>query len=257
MSDNGPNIAVLVKQVPDVNEITIDPATRHARIGETRVLNTFDHYALTAALGLSDQAGGCVTVITAGPHQARDVLLRCLASGADHATLIDLPDHNGVDTLALAKVLASEVRRQGFDLVFAGQSTDDYEAGQVGPQVAELLGWPHVSLVTQVALEGNRLEIRRDAESSKEDVSVALPAVLMVLSGRDSDQRYPTLRGMMQAKKKTIPVVTPDVETDNARLSWSEPVAEERDATGIIVQGVPAPEAARKLVAWLKERKLA
>lgn len=256
MTDNGPQIAVLVKQVPDVNEITIDHVTRHARIGASRILNTFDHYALTAALGLKDQAGGSVTVITAGPSEARDVLLRCLASGADEAILIDLPDNNSIDTLSLAKILAAEVRKRGFDLVFAGQSTDDYEAGQVGPQAAELLGWPHVSLVTQVEMDGDRLRVRRDAEATREHVSVDLPAVLMVLSGRDSDQRYPTLRGMVQAKKKTIPVISPDVDT-RTRLIWSEPAAEEREAAGIIVEGQPAPEAARKLVEWLKERKLA
>lgn len=249
------NIAVLVKQVPDINEITIDPVSRHARLGESRVLNTFDHYALTAALGLREDVGGTVTAIAAGPPRAREVLLRCLAIGADEAILVDLPDNNGIDTLALARVLATEIRKHGVALVFAGQSTDDYEAGQVGPQVAELLGWPHISLVTQAALDGDRLRVRRDAEGTREDVSVDLPAVLMVLSGRDSEQRYPTLRGMMQAKKKRIPVVTPQLD-DRVRLSWSTPVAVERAATGIIVQGEPAPDAARNLVAWLRERKL-
>jgi electron transfer flavoprotein beta subunit len=140
--------------------------------------------------------------------------------------------------------------------VVAGQSSEDYEAAQVGPQVAEILDWPHVSLVTEVSLEGDRLRIRRDAERTKEDVSLDLPAVLVVLSGRDGEQRHPTLRGMMQAKKKSIPVVAPDLEP-RTRLTWSEPVAEVREATGTILRDVPAPDAARQLVAWLRERKLA
>jgi hypothetical protein len=80
--------------------------------------------------------------------------------------------------------------------------------------------------------------------------------VLVVLSGRDGAQRHPTLRGMMQAKKKTIPVVTPNLE-QRTRLTWSEPVAEIRESTGSILHGVPAPDAARQLVIWLKDRNLA
>ena len=99
------------------------------------------------------------------------------------------------------------------------------------------------------------LRIKRDAEATKEVISVALPAVLMVLSGREGPQRYPTLRGMMAAKKKDIPVV-PGVADDARRLSWSTPRAVKRDTTGIIVQGVPAEQAAADLVSWLKEQKL-
>jgi electron transfer flavoprotein alpha/beta subunit len=170
--------------------------------------------------------------------------------------LIDLPDPNGVDTLQLARILARQAGELKADLVVAGQASEDYEAAQVGPQVAEILGWPHVSLVTQASLAGNRLRIRRDAERTKEEVSLDMPAVLVVLSGREGEQRHPTLRGMMQAKKKSIPVVAPDLEP-RTRLTWSEPVAEVREATGTILHDVPAPEAARQLVAWLRERKLA
>ncbi len=249
-------IAVLVKQVPDINAITIDSETRHARIGTERVMNTYDRYALATALDLKDRSGATVSVVTAGPSGARDVLVRGLATGADEAILIDLPDPNGLDTLALARILASELASHSFDLVIAGQSSEDYEAAQVGPQVAEVLGWPHVSLVTQIELQDRRLQVRRDAERAKEVVSLDLPAVLMVLSGRDAEQRHPTLRGMMQARKREIPVVTPGVES-RQRLDWSEPVAIEREVTGVMISGQPANEAARQLVAWLRERQLA
>ncbi len=251
-----PNIVVLVKQVHDINEITIDSNTHRPRLGSTLAMNTYDRYALAAAIGLREQAGGTVTVVTAGPPSSREILLRCLASGADEAVLIDLPDHNGIDTLALARLLAAQAQNLGADIVIAGQASEDYEAAQVGPQVAEVLGWPHVSLVTQASLDGDRLQIRRDAERTKEDVSVMLPAVLVVLSGRDGEQRYPTLRGMMQAKKKQIQTVTPDLD-QRIRLAWTEPVAEVRESIGTILRDVSAPEAARQLVAWLKERKLA
>ncbi len=251
------SIAVLVKQVPDVNAITVDAVTNRAHLGSTQVMNTYDAYAVGEAIGIKERVGATVTVITAGPPSSRQVLLRALATGADEAILIDLPNHNDLDTLETARILAGEIRKNGFDLVLAGQSTDDYETGQVGPQVAELLGWPHTSLVTHVEIAAGRtLSINRDAEASKEVVETSLPAVLMVLSGRDGPQKFPTLRGMMAAKKKTIPVVEVVEPTAARRLEWSVPVAIEREAEGIVVQGVPTDEAARQLVAWLKEQKL-
>ena len=248
-------IAVLVKQVPDVNEISVDPVSREAVIGAGHIMNTYDAYAVGEAITIRERCGATVTVVTAGPPQARDVLLRALATGADEAILIDLPGHNDIDSLATSRIIASELAKHEFDLVLAGQSTDDYETGQVGPQVAEVLQWPHVSLVTQVDVDGRTLTVRKDAEAAKETVQVPLPAVLMVLSGREGPQRFPTLRGMMTTKKKTIPVVTPEVP-DTSRLAWSTPKAELREAAGVILRDLPADEAAGMLVTWLKERKL-
>ncbi|MEJ7900822.1 MAG: electron transfer flavoprotein subunit beta/FixA family protein [Thermomicrobiales bacterium] len=250
-------IAVLVKQVPDINEISVDAVTHYANLGPAQVMNTYDAYAVGEAIGIKERAGATVTVITAGPPSAREVLLRALATGADEAILIDLPNHNDIDTLATARLLAAEIGKHPFDLILAGQSTDDYETGQVGPQVAELLGWPHASLVTHVEVSNNRrLTINRDAEASKEVVETATPAVLMVLSGRDGLRKFPTLRGMMAAKKETIPVVEAQHRQEFQRLEWSDPIAIEREVTGTIVEGVPAEQAAADLVTWLREQKL-
>lgn len=249
-------IAVLVKQVPDVNAITVDPVTHTPVLGSDRVMNTYDAYAVGEAIGIKERFGGTVTVITAGPSSAREVLLRALATGADEAILIDLPNHNDIDSLATARILAAEIRKHGFDVILAGQSTDDYETGQVAPQVGELLGWPHVSLVTHVEVDGRSLTVNRDAEASKEVVALPLPAVLMVLSARDGPQKFPTLRGMMAAKKKTIAVVEPKLSGQSRRLVWSDPVAVEREVTGTILKDVPAEQAAADLVAWLREQKL-
>ena len=249
-------IAVLIKQVPDINAVVVDPTSRQANIGGGRVMNTYDAYAVGEALAIKDRFGAQVTAIAAGPPAARDVLLRALATGVDEAILINLPNHNDIDSLTTARILAAEIVKHNFDLVLAGQSTDDCETGQVGPQIAETLKWPHVSLATHVELRDRELRVSRDAEASKETIEVPLPAVLMVLSGREESQRYPTLKGMMAAKKKTIPVVEVEEPTAARRLEWSVPVAIEREAEGIVVQGVPTDEAARQLVAWLKEQKL-
>jgi len=252
----GLRIAVLVKQVPDVNAVRVDPSTGEAVLPVERVMNTYDVYAVSEAIGIKERFGGSVTVVTAGPASAREILLRALATGADEAVLVDLPNHNELDSLAVAGILATELERRGFDLVLAGQSTDDYESASTGPQVAELLGWPHVSLVTHVDFADGALRVRRDAEASKETVGLPLPAVLMVLSGRDAEQRYPTLRGMMAAKKKPVHEVSAGQVGDTGRLAWSTPVAVEKQAAGIILEGVAADEAAARLVAWLKEQKL-
>lgn len=252
----GLNIAVLIKQVPDVNAVTVDATSHEAVLGGDRVMNTYDAYAVGEAIGIRERFGATVTVITAGPPAAKEVLLRALATGADEAILVDLPGNNDIDSLAMARILATEISHREFDLVLAGQSTDDYETGQVGPQVAEITGWPHVSLVTHVELQGERLRVKRDAEASKETVDVPIPAVLMVLSGREGEQRYPTLRGMMAAKKKTIEVVVPVAAIGASRLEWSTPKAVSCEAEGTILRDLPAEQAAADLVTWLKERKL-
>lgn len=258
MSANDPpfRIAVLVKQVPDVNAIRIDTVTRQPEPGAELVMNTYDGYAIGEAINLKESHGAEVTVVCAGPDGARDILMRGLATGADQAVHIVFPQHNEVDTLALANVLSSVLRDRVFDLILTGQTTDDSETGQVPAQLAEMLGLPHVSLVTHIEVESDRLRVHRDAEASKEVVSCSTPAVLMVLSGREGPQHNPSLRGMIAAKRKPFERVdVPIVETAR-RLSWSDPVAPEKALAGVIVRDESPNVAASKLADWLLERNL-
>ncbi len=248
-------IAVLVKQVPDIADVRVDEATRHPVIGPSRVMNTYDAYAISEAVSLKERAGGDVTVVTAGPASARDVILRALATGADSGVHLDIDDPNAVDTLAMATVLTGSLREDEFDIILAGQTTDDYETGQVGLQVAELLGWPHVSLATHIDAVEDGVQVVRDAEGRKETIQLPTPCVVIVLSGRDGEQRHPSLRGMMAAKKKPIRNASLSLPR-STRISWSEPVAPVRDAEGIILEGMPPQEAASRLVSWLHDRKL-
>ncbi len=252
----GPRIAVLIKQVVDPAAVGIDADAGTVSVGPERLLNTYDAYGLATALDLRDTHGGSVTAISVGAPAIDDALLRALAIGADAAVRINLDDANQIETLDVARTLAAYIGKSGFDLVIAGQSTEDYESGQVGPQVAELLDLPHVSLVTQVSLDGQTLTINRDAEGTKEVVAVDLPAMLVVLTGRNGEQRYPTLRGMMAAKKKGIEVVPAPPVDGAGRVNWTAPRVIEREQTGIILEGVAAEDAAAQLVAWLKEKRL-
>lgn len=249
-------IAVLIKQVPDIAAIEIDRDTRQPVPGAELVMNTYDAYAIGEAINLKETGDADVSVICAGPDSARDVLIRGLATGADRAIHIVLPEHNEIDTLALAGILASILEEGAFDLILTGQTTDDCETGQVPIQLAELLGCPHVSLVTHVQIEGGGLRANRDAEASKEVVTCPMPAVLMVLSGRDAPQHHPSLRGMIAARRKPLERVESSRPDRTNRLSWSTPVAPEKSFEGIIIRDEPADIAASRLVDWLAERKL-
>lgn len=248
-------IVVLIKQVPDMNAVKIDRATGKPNLGGQQVVSSFDEYAVEAALQLKEQHGGEVTVVSAGGPSVKDAITRTLAMGVDTAVQIALPGNNDFDTLALATVLATEVAKLSPDIVLTGQNSDDYQAGHVGPQLAELLGMPHLSSVTHIEAADGELTVQRDTEDGKQVVTVSTPVLLMAMTGLN-EPRLPSIKGMMSAKRKPVEQVTPEAPAQSDRISWSDPFVPERSVTGTIVQGVPAPEAAKQLVGWLKEQKL-
>lgn len=248
-------IVVLVKQVPDVAAMRVDPNTRMVAPGTPLVMNTYDSYGVSEAVSLKERMDAEATVVSAGPASARDVIVRALATGADHGVHVHVEEPTAVDSLVMARILVDALRAEEIDIIIAGQTTDDYETGQVGLQVAELLGWPHVSLATHVDIVNGKARVKRDAEGGTETVALPLPCVVMVLSGRDGSQHHPTLRGMMAARKKTVRSIEATLP-EGGRLSWSEPIAPVRDREGTVLTGVAPREAAMELVAWLKERKL-
>lgn len=251
------NSVVMVKQVPDMNAVKIDRASGKPVLSSQNVVSSYDAYAIEEAIKLKEAHGGDVTVISLGAPGAKDVITRALAMGADKGVLLTVPDPNALDTLAVARVLASQLQSMTFDLLLAGQGSDDYEDNHVGPQVAELLGLPLVSNVNSVEVsdEGHHLTLQRDTEDGRQILDVDTPVLLTAISGLN-EPRYPSLKGIMAAKKKPIEQVAAEVEPAGDRITWGEPVAPERTVTGMIVQGVPAPDAAKQLVGWLREQKL-
>jgi electron transfer flavoprotein beta subunit len=216
-------------------------------------MSSYDQYAVEAALRLKESLGGEVVAVTAGPPSARDVVTRALTMGADRGIHLELPDVNATDTLGMARVLASALAPLACDLVIAGQTSDDLETGQVGAQVAQLLGLPVISNVVEIQLEDRDLTVRRDMEDGYQTVRTSLPALLLSSTGLD-EPRVPSLKGIMAAKKK--PIEAAPVSAEEPRLAWSAPVVPEKTVTGTIVQDLPPAEAARQLVAWLQEQKL-
>lgn len=246
-------IAVLVKQVPDLNAMRIDSATGKPIFGGQMVISSYDDYAIEEAIKLKESAGAEVTVIAAGPAGAKDAVSRALAMGADKGILLEVAA-NDVDTRALARVLADQLAGGGFDMILTGQSSDDTGTGQIGPQVAEYLGLPSVSSVIGLETNGATLSLLRDTEDGKQKVSVETPVLIMASSGLN-EPRYPSLKGIMAAKKKPLETTKVDVAVAQD-IAWGEPYREERAASGTIVADVPAAEAAAQLATWLKEKKL-
>jgi electron transfer flavoprotein beta subunit len=236
-----------------MNAIRIDRARGTIVPSPQNAMSSYDQYAVEAALRLKESLGGEVVAVTAGPPSARDVVTRALTMGADRGIHLELPDVNATDTLGMARVLASALAPLACDLVIAGQTSDDLETGQVGAQVAQLLGLPVISNVVEIQLEDRDLTVRRDMEDGYQTVRTSLPALLLSSTGLD-EPRVPSLKGIMAAKKK--PIEAAPVSAEEPRLAWSAPVVPEKTVTGTIVQDLPPAEAARQLVAWLQEQKL-
>ena len=208
------NILVCVKQVPDTTEIKIDPVKNTLiRDGVPSILNPFDGYALEAAARIRDKHPGTrIVAVSMGPEQAKQVLRECLAVAADQAYLVSDRAFGGSDTLATSYILSNAVRRieelEGtFDAVFCGKQAIDGDTAQVGPEIAEHLGYPQVTYGLEAEAAGNMLKIKREVENGAEIIGVRTPCVVTFTKPR-WDPRYPTIKRKLAANKAVIPTLS-------------------------------------------------
>jgi electron transfer flavoprotein beta subunit len=198
-------IAVCVKQIPDPETPIEYDATSHtvARNGEL-VFDDSDSYGVEMALRLAEQAGGAeVTIVSMAPHDSRSGLLSALAMGAANAILISDPALAGSDALGTARVLAAAIGRIGADLVVtATESTDGY-TGTVPVQTAEILGYPALTYVRKVELNGTEVKAQRQTAEGFDEVVCRLPALVTVTAGV-VEVRYPTFKGIVSARSKPV-----------------------------------------------------
>ena len=216
-------IIVTAKQVPDTNEVKIDPV-KHTLIrdGVPSILNPDDKNALEGALALKDQyPGSTVTVISMGPPQALIMLKECIAMGADDAALLSSRAFGGADTCATSTTIAAGIKKIGdYDIIFAGRQAIDGDTAQVGPQTAMRLGLPVVSYVQKV-VEVNEKEryaiVERQLEDGHEVVKVTLPCVLTCVKELN-EPRYMTVGRIIYACEKADIKIwnEKDVELDPA-----------------------------------------
>lgn len=167
----------------------------------TFVINPYDEYAVEEALKLREAHGGTVTVVSVGPDRTEEALRRALAMGADDAVLI--APGTPADELATATWLAAWAKGKQFDLVLAGNVSVDTGAGQVAVRFAEALGLPHVAAALKIEVAGGNVTVNRDAEGDTEVIEVPLPALVTAQQGLN-EPRYPSVPGIMKAKRKTI-----------------------------------------------------
>ncbi|MEH7013267.1 electron transfer flavoprotein subunit beta/FixA family protein [Neobacillus niacini] len=196
------NILVLIKQTFDTEEKIILQKGIINEDGVNFIINPYDEFAIEEAIKLRDLHGGEVTVITIGPERAENALRTALAMGADKAIIIDGEDQD-LDEYSIAKVLAAVVKGREFDLILSGNLGVDYGSGQVGPRLAEELDIAQVTTITYMEINGETAIIERDVEGDKELVEVSLPVLVTAQQGLN-EPRYPSLPGIMKAKKKPI-----------------------------------------------------
>ena len=194
-------IIVCIKQVPNTNEVKLDPVTGVLlRDGVPSIINPDDLCGIEAALELKDKYGCHVTVITMGPMQADIALREALAMGCDAAYLVSDRLFGGADTWATSKTLAGAVKMLGYDLIITGRQAIDGDTAQVGPQIAEHLGIPQVSYAQDIEKlpDEAALIVQRYYEDRYQKIKIKLPALITALSSLNTP-RYMSVGGVMAA----------------------------------------------------------
>jgi electron transfer flavoprotein beta subunit len=248
-------IIVAVKQVP-VRDSAIRVDTAGKWIEEEELsfeINEPDAYALEEALLLKDKHGGEVVAVCAGPERAGQTIREALAKGADRAIHIQCDDLVSLDTLALARRLASAVETEKPDLILTGLQSDDLGLGQTGVVMAEMLGIPHATIVMQVEIVDASVRVKRELEDGWfQWVRMPMPALLTIQSGI-SPLRYATLMGIKKAKTKPVRRIAPDQlpSAGPPAVRLERVYLPQRKKETQIITGTPA-EAAAKLADVLK-----
>lgn len=203
------NILVLLKQVPDTeSRLRIVPEKLDIDRSELNmVINPYDEYAIEEALRARDQQGGNVVIITMGSQKAEEAVRTALAMGADRAIRVDTTDFPAADPAATALILSKVIATEQFDLVLTGRQAIDDDSAQVGPFLAHYLGVPVVTAAFKFEVDGNRVCATKEIEGGSQETELATPCLITISKGLN-EPRYPSLPGIMKAKRKELKVVS-------------------------------------------------
>ncbi|MBV9279235.1 MAG: electron transfer flavoprotein subunit beta/FixA family protein [Chloroflexi bacterium] len=258
------NIVVCMKQVPDTTaRKELDGSFRLNRAELDAVVNPFDEYAIEEALRLKEEQGGEVTIVTMGPPSAEDTMRKALAMGADRGVLVTDPALAGTDWFGTCAVLAAAIKRLSLDLVITGMESTDARTGLVPGGLAELLGLPLLTYASKVQIEDGTACINRQIPGGYQEVEARLPVLISVVKGAN-EPRYPSLKGIMAARRKEIQKLaladlglSPDVgagaANERAHVTAATPRPEK--TPGQVVKPETAAEAARVIADFLQSRK--
>ncbi|MBN1176308.1 MAG: electron transfer flavoprotein subunit beta/FixA family protein [Dehalococcoidales bacterium] len=263
------NIIVCVKQVIDPEAppsiFKIDAATNKAEMhGVPPVVDPYGEFAVEAALKVKEAKGGKITVISLGNKLSREVVKKPLAMGADELILLDDQAYVGGDSWATATALAAAIKKVGeYDLILCGREASDTNAGQTGPGIAEILGLPCVTIARKIEITDGSAKIERVTSDGYDVIEVPVPAVITV-SNEIGEPRYPTIKGIMAAKKVEPVVWKPaDIDIDASKVGEAgqhtnlnklfQPVYEGKCE---FAEGDTPEEAAAALATKLREAKI-
>ncbi|WP_432352114.1 electron transfer flavoprotein subunit beta/FixA family protein [Sporosarcina sp. A2] len=198
------NIYALVKRTFDTEEKIVVKNGAIQEDGAEFIINPYDEYAVEEAIQVRDEHGGEVTVLSLGGEDAEKQLRTALAMGADKAVLINTEDDlDEMDEFSAAKIISEYLKDKDADLIIAGNVAIDGGSGQVGPRVAELLGINYVTTITDLKIDGTSVTLVRDVEGDSETIETSLPLLVTAQQGLN-EPRYPSLPGIMKAKKKPL-----------------------------------------------------
>jgi electron transfer flavoprotein beta subunit len=263
------NIVVCVKQVIDPeappSSFKIDAAANRAEMrGAPPVIDPYSEYAVEAALKLKEAVGGKITVLSLGNNLLREVIKKPLAMGGDELVLLEDEAYSGGDSFSVATALAAAISRLApFDLVLCGREASDTNAGQTGPGIAEILGLPCVTLVKKIEVKDGLARLERSTSAGYDVIETTMP-VVMTISNEIGEPRYPTIKGIMAAKKKEPLVWKPsDIGLDannigaaGRRLKLGRLYQPVHEAKCEFAWGDTPEEAAVELAMKLREAKL-
>lgn len=241
-------IVVCIKQVPDTNEVRLDPKTGTLiRDGVPSIINPDDKAGLEAALRLKDEYGAHITVVTMGPPQAKVALQEAYAMGADRVILLTDRVFAGADTLATSTTIAAALKKLDFDLVITGRQAIDGDTAQVGPQIAEHLNLPQISYVSAFEHHGDHAIVKRSFEDGFQKIKVSYPCLITALSELN-EARYMSIKGLLDAHR-VLEIETwgfADIDADVERMGLKgSPTKVKKSFTkgakqaGKIVEGTP------------------
>jgi electron transfer flavoprotein beta subunit len=257
------NIVVCMKQVPDTETVIRVKSDGSGIVTDDikYVMNPYCEFGVEEALRIKEKFGGQVVLVAMGPQRAVESLRTGLAMGADRAVHLNDPVFEGADGFSTAKALAEVIKGESYDLILCGKQAVDDDWAQVGPSLAELLGLPHVTLITKLEIqpEQKKAKVEREIEGGREIIEVGMPAVFTCQKGLN-EPRYASLPGIMKAKKKEVKPIdraalqlpAEEVGAAGAKtkvLKFSSPPSR---PPGKIVSG-EILEAAQKLVQLLRE----
>ena len=256
-------IVVCTKQVPDTNEIKINPETGTLiRDGVPSIMNPDDKGGLELALRLKDTCGAHVTVVTMGPPQADAILREAMAMGADRAILLTDMKFAGADTLATSMALSGLMRKLEWDVIITGRQAIDGDTAQVGPQLAEHLGLPQISYVAGLEQEGEKtFVVKKETEDGAQMLKVAAPCLLTVLAPA-FPARYMSVGGIVGVYDREVEIWNASmIDTDPSQLGLKgsptrvvKSFGKESKGKGETFGNVDAQEAVGLIVSRLEEK---